>query len=392
MSRAVRDPAWGAWGRGGDGVALGGNTAAGVTVNSQSATALSTIYACLTARGEALLQMPVDQITTQGGTRREAASRSAWLDRPNVDMLWPQFIDQCVWSLDTDGNIFLAPTRDGLGRVVELWPLDPACVVVRRDTPGRPKTYEVDGVPFRGEMVHIALHVPPGAVRGLNPIIHCAESIGGAIAAQVFGSTWFGNSAMPSVVLEAPGNPTIDQQREMRGSWFRHHGGARRANLPGLLVGGVTAKVLNVSPEQSQFLETRRFNVADVCGIWHVPPEYIGFGADTSGIAYQNLGNLKLRMLQQSLMATMTVIEAALSELLPRPQRLKFNPDVWLRADVTTRYAAHQVAVQTFATPNERRILEDLPPIEGGDEPLWLAKQQSLPFEAESPAEEPIDD
>jgi len=364
IERAVRDPKWGAWGRGADiGDPLGGNTKSGVEVTVDTATAFTIAYSCITIRGETLQAMPVDQVTTQGGVSREVAVRARWLDQPNVDMLWPTFIDQLSWSLDTDGNLFIAVTRDPLGRVVELWPVDPCSVQVRRDRPGAPRQYLIDGVPYRGELLHAALHIPPGVVRGISPIMRNKEAIGGAIAAQTFGSTWFGNSAMPSIVINHPGQPTVDQQREMRSSWFRHHGGPARANLPGLLTGGATATVLSLSPEQSQFLETRRFSAVELCNIWKVPPQMLGFEMDS--LTYQNMDKVKLRLYQQGLLAPMALIEGLLSSLLPRPQKIKLNPDVWLRADLTSRYAAHQVGISAgFLTVNEARALENLPPID----------------------------
>jgi hypothetical protein len=62
-------------------------------------------------------------------------------------------------------------------------------------------------------------------------------------------------------------------------------------------------------------------------------------------------------------------LESAFSELLPRPQSVRFNPDEFLRADLGTRVKSQQIQIMSGTlTPNEAREIENREPYEGGDQ------------------------
>ena len=113
---------------------------------------------------------------------------------------------------------------------------------------------------------------------------------------------------------------------------------------------------------------SRMEQVAQVARIFRVPGYLIG--AKTGDTAtYTNAETAGLFFVTYTLMPWIARLEAAFSNLLPRPQFVKFDVDAFLRADTLSRLRAHQLAIMSgIKTPNECRSVENLEPYDGGDE------------------------
>lgn len=352
-TRAVRDPGWNGWAK--------GDPAPGMAVSTSNASQLLTVYGCITRIADVMATMPVDHFTSSGGQRREVTPKAAWLERPNPEASWESFVTQAMWSLLVDGNLFVAPIRNNLGRVVEVWVIDPTRVVFQR-LPGQPLVVLLDGRPFNGELLHLPAYVKPGEVRGVNPIENARVALGLGLSAQQFGAGFFENSALPSILLTAKDGMNDEQKQALREGWNRQHRG--RSGGVAVATGDIGVTTLTIAPEQAQFLETRRFSAAEIAAnLFHVPPDMVGVALEGSSLTYQNMETRWTEFVRSACQPWMTRIERALSwHLLPRPQYLKFNPDAYLRADTKTRYEAHRIAIESgLAKPSERRELEDLP-------------------------------
>lgn len=373
-ARTIRDPGWNLWGRGED-FPLGSNTSAGERVNHETALAMSAVYGCITLRAEALMSMPVEQFRSQGATR-QPMSRSKWLTRPNPEMpFWPMFASSLMWSNDTDGNVFVAPVRNEAQQVLEVWPLDPGSVEVRRGGDGK-REYWIGGQLFTGELIHLWQHARPGALRGINPILANKDMIANGLAAVKYASGIFSRAGIPSGVIQLNQPATSDQIKMIRENWLRVHGGSSKSMYPAVIANG-EYKTVSFDPETMQFLETRRMSAAEVCAIYHVNPAMLGFGDQSKAITYQNVETTWTDLIRRALMGPMALLEAALSSLLPSPQQMRFVPDVYLRPSTKERYETYQIAIAAgIMTVNEVRALENLPPVAGGELPTPTAPQE----------------
>jgi phage portal protein BeeE len=104
-----------------------------------------------------------------------------------------------------------------------------------------------------------------------------------------------------------------------------------------------------------------------------------------SSMTYQNVSQEWLAFIRFSMMQYLIIIEDALSDFLPGQSRAKFNLEAILRADTTTRYAAHASALQAgWMTKNEVRAIEDLPE-------LPEFEPQEAPVATEMPVEDPVE-
>ena len=100
------------------------------------------------------------------------------------------------------------------------------------------------------------------------------NAIGMAIACEEYGAKFFANGAAPGGVLEHPG--TIKDPQRVRESWQSTFGGSGNANKIAVLEEGMKYTPIGISPEQAQFLETRKFQINEIARIFRVPPHMVG--------------------------------------------------------------------------------------------------------------------
>ncbi len=99
-------------------------------------------------------------------------------------------------------------------------------------------------------------------------------------------------------MLEHPGKLNEDQARQIVDRFNENLAGPENANKTGILTGGTKLHALTIPPEDSQFLETRRFGVNEVARWFGLPPSRIG--GDRSSGTYANLSQDQLAFLLHS--------------------------------------------------------------------------------------------
>lgn len=363
-TRAIRDPAWNLWGQGAD-IGYGASSDAGMRVTQENSRQLLTVFGCQSLISDYVSMMPRD-VYRKSGEQRVPVTGPFWLtDKTNVETTPDEFILQSVISLLSDGNYFWTPFRNDRAQVLEVWCLDPCRVDVRREN--RQLRYYVDGVLYQGEMVHGRWFVPPGAVRGINPIEVARQAIGLGMAAQSFGAKFFANGSVPDVVITVPGDPTDEQMKALARSFQASHSG-RNSHLPAVVTNGGGISTLTIAPEHAQFLETRSFSAAEIAAqLYRVDPTWLGINQSGSSLTYSNTEQRGIDLVRWTLMPWMKRIERGITALLPRPQYMKLNADEFMRADLKGRYDAYAVGITSkFLLPDEARATEDLPPLPDG--------------------------
>jgi HK97 family phage portal protein len=219
----------------------------------------------------------------------------------------------------------------------------------------------------------------PGQLVGLSPIACAKQTIGLSLAAEQMGAQFFGTGATLSGLVEVPAGTRLDDDasERLRLQFTKKHGGISKSHAVGVLTGGATFRPLSVSPEEAQFLETRRYGAAEIANLYGVPVEFVGDGVKGAA-GYVTGVSMRFRMWYLSgLMPRMVRIETALSSLLPRPAYVKFNRNALLQMDPSERIAFYQAAqMGEWMTRNEIRALEEMNPLPDGDEPLHSVQWQ----------------
>nr|WP_268967734.1 phage portal protein [Zooshikella ganghwensis] len=159
----------------------------------------------------------------------------------------------------------------------------------------------------------------------------------------------------------------------MRNYWFKKHQGLENKHLPAVITGGGEFKETTLSPQDSQIIQTRKFQVCDIARIFGVPPHLVGETEKSTswgtGIEQQSIG-----FVQYTLRPHLTRIEQEVNRKLFRSDSFfaEFNVNGLLRGDIKGRNEAYRIALggnqePGWMTVNEVRKLDNLPPIEGGD-------------------------
>lgn len=333
------------------------NTSRVGTATSERGLQLTVSYACVRLRAETIAGLPMHAVEYDGA-KREIRDPSPWMERPNAETSPFELIEAWVGSIDVDGNAFSWVDLDNLGRVAEIWPLDPTKCAVKRD-PSKaavnrnPRRYEIDGqaVPElnvaakRSGIMHIKGFGGAARLRGINPVQWHMHALGLAIAAEEYGESFFVNGTVMQGVIETPGNPPIPKLREMRDSFAESHAGPRNAHKPGFLFGGAQWKQMQLPNDQAQFLETRRFQAEEVCRIWRVPPHKVGIldRATFSNIEHQGIEWANDGVAPYTQRITSAVLAYG---LMPMGQRLKFNLAGLSRGDLKAQAEAYAIGRQ----------------------------------------------
>ena len=216
------------------------------------------------------------------------------------------------------------------------------------------------------------LHIKALSMDGLignSPISMTKNTIGLALAAEEYGSKFFSNGAAPAGVLEHPG--TIKDVSKLRESWNQTFGGTGNAGKVAILEEGLHFKPISMSPQDSQLLETRQYQLNEIARIFRIPPHMLG---DLSKATFSNIEEMSLEFVKFTLAPWINRWEYALTDALltredQKKYEIRFNVDGLLRGDYKKRMEGYAVGINNgFMCPNDIRRLEgfDLIPDEKG--------------------------
>lgn len=363
-----------------------GGTTSGKPVTERTAMQMTAVYSCVRILAEAVAGLPLHlyEYTDNGGKEKAVKNPLYFLlhDEPNPEMTSFVFRETLMTHLLLWGNAYAQIIRNGKGEVVALYPLMPNRMAVDRDEMGQLyysyMTSKEEVPTMKGSMVKLypsdVLHIPGLGFDGLvgySPIAMAKNAIGMAIACEEYGAKFFANGAAPGGVLEHPG--TLKDPTRVRESWNATFGGSSNSSKVAVLEEGMKYTPISISPEQAQFLETRKFQINEIARIFRVPPHMVG---DLEKSSFSNIEQQSLEFVKYTLDPWVSRWEQAMvrSLLSPSDKRkyfIKFNVDGLLRGDYQSRMSGYATARQNgWMSANDIRELENLDRISaelGGD-------------------------
>ena len=374
-----------------------GSTTAGKVVTERSAMQMTAVYACVRILSEAIAGLPLHlyRYNNDGG-KEKAIDHPLYMllhDEPNSEMSSFVFRETLMTHLLLWGNAYAQIIRNGRGDVVALYPLMPNKMSVNRDAKGElyyqyTRSFDEAGV-IRDEKTILkpwdVLHIPGLGFDGLvgySPIAMAKNAIGLSMATEEYGAKFFANGAAPSGVLEHPS--TIKDPQRVRDAWMSQFGGSENSGKVAILEEGMKYTPISISPEQAQFLETRKFQINEIARIFRVPPHML---ADLEKSSFSNIEQQSLEFVKYTLDPWVIRWEQSIHRSLLDPEEkkryfVKFNVEGLLRGDYASRMSGYATARQNgWMSANDIRELENLdriPPEEGGD--LYLINGNMLPM------------
>lgn len=352
-----------------------GSSNAGKSVTARTAIQVFVVYACVRVIAETIASLPfgVYEETDAGSVKAiEHPLYRILHDEPNPEMTSFIWRETTLTHLLLWGNAYSQIIRSGRGKIIGLYPLLPDRMEVDRDSSGiLIYTYTTSAgvnVKLRPEDV---LHIPGlgfDGVMGYSPIAVERNAIGLGIAAEEFGSKFFSNGATPSGILTHPN--TVKNPKALRESWMEAYGGSSNANRVAILEEGMTFTRISVPNNDAQFLETRRFQVEEICRIYRIPPHMIG---DLERATFSNIEHQSISFAVHTIRPWLVRIEQIINKALFTEKEkghffARFNLDGLMRGDYKSRMEGYAIARQNgWMSSNDIRALENQNPISDED-------------------------
>lgn len=361
-----------------------------VAIELDSVLTFGAVFACIrliaTDIGKMRIKL-VQQDSNDIWRETESNAFSPVLRKPNPVQTRIKFVEHWIQSKLQFGNTYVLKSRDNRGVVKSMLVLDPTRVQtlisdsgevfyrLRMDNLAKVPSAEIT-VPAT-EIIHDVHMTPEHPLVGVSPIGACGLAATQGLKIQQNSTKQFTNMSRPAGILTAPGAISDPTAARLKASWEANYGGDNFGKTA-VLGDGLEYKPVAVNAVDSQLIEQLRWTSEDVCRAFGVPAYKIGVGPMP---AFNNVESLERSYYSQCLQELIECVEILLDEGLELPNRYgcEFDLTQLLRMDTASRYAAHGEAIKAgWKAPNEVRKDEDLPPVEGGDEP-WL-QQQNWPL------------
>lgn len=304
------------------------------------------------------------------------------LERPSVMMDRFQFIEQLIQNTFIRGNAYIIQYR----RAGDTYRLK---LISKNE---KPDIYEVRGKIWykfpsitdavkAEDVIHIRTFSKDGEF-GVNPLVLFKETFATAISQTDYVSSFFGNGAHLSGVLETDKVVTTAQEESILTSFNTKNTGMGNVGKVAMLQAGLKYKPISVSPKETEFIPVRRANIADVSNITGVPVPLL---ADLERATFSNIENLNQQFVDYTLRIWCKRIETQFNHKLfyndpPNLYFVRFNLNALVRGDMVARTAYYVAARQNgWMSANDVRELENMNPVEGLDEyghPLMDNNQQ----------------
>lgn len=274
----------------------------------------------------------------------------------------------------TWGNFYAEKVYNGFGEIVELWPITPNRVRVEIQNGQLIYKIIVDNVEYiftREKILHI-----PGlgfdGFQGYSVIALARKSLGLGMALDTFASLYFGNGTHPGAIVKHPGQLSAIGHSNLKQSLSEIYSGLGQSHKLMLLEEGMSIEKIGIPPEDSQFLESRQFQIPEVARWFNLPPHKL---KDLSRSSFSNIESEQISFVTDSILPWLIRLEQnySLQLLTPIQKKQEFffrhNVDGLMRGNAKDRSEYYRTMFNIGAmSQNDIREKENWDSIEGGDE------------------------
>jgi HK97 family phage portal protein len=347
------------------------------------------VYACVTLIAGDIGKLGLRLTELQHGiwTETESPAFSPVFRKPNHYQTRKQFIESWCICKQMHGNVYVLKIRDNRNMVKALYILDPQKVqplvadngdvfyalhkdnisALDRDFPAVPAS----------EIIHDRMNCLFHPLVGIPPLYAGALAIKQGLNMQNNSEKFFGNMAMPSGMLTAPGAISNEVAARLKTEWQTKYGGE---NLGKVAVAGdgLEFKQFTMTAVDSQLIDQLKWSDEKICSVFKVPPYKVGVGPMPT---YDNAEVLDRIYYSGCLQTLIESIEEVLDDglRLPTSYRTEFDLDDLMRMDTRLKMNTAAEGVQSgIMSPNEGRRRFSLLPVAGGDTPYLQVQNYSL--------------
>lgn len=369
----------------------------GESITAENALALPVFWRCVGLLSTVIAGCPIKTYKDPG----KELLHPRILDSNNPNTTYTQFElwELAVVHIATWGNAYIrkirgpGPTGPTSGPIVDLVPIYPSRVKVGLDAEGNkifnvkqinPQTGHIDAnkpdiILTTFEVMHLCGMGIDG-VRGLSMVEMAQRTIGTAISGDRLAARFYRNGTMLGGVINVKAPLARQGQADaIRMKWMQKHGGVGHAAEVAVLDAETTFQPLTIPPDQLQFLQSRRWETTEIARWFGIPPHLVGdVEKSTSwgtGIEQQNVGFIDYTISGYTNRFGQRIGRELVAA---RNQYCEFDLNRLMRGSMTERFQAYAIAIQWgWLTRNEARIRENMPTIDGLDEPLTPLNMQA---------------
>lgn len=323
----------------------GGQASPGDSVSEAQAMKFITVFSCVRVLAEGVGALPLFVYKKRPGGGKDKVDTHPVFellhDKPNNEMTSQSWREAQVGQLATSGNCYSALTVNRRGQVSDIYPIPWDECLPKRNLVTNAIEYQVagDGI-YPAERI---FHVPGfgfDGIIGYSPIRMAAEAVSMGMSASQFTSHFYKNGMNIGGVLEHPqalSEPAYTRLKE----WMDEKGvGLGNSWKPMILEEGMKFSRIPMPFVDAQFIETRKLNRDEICGLFRVPPHMI---ANLERSTNNNIEHQGIEFVMHTLMPYLTRIEQTANWKLFTPAErkagyyVKFNADGILRGDYKSR-------------------------------------------------------
>ncbi len=371
-------------GYGGIGALLFGG---GGTYTTDKAMLLSTVYRCVSLIADSVAMLPFEPYKTDSkGYKKKYIKHPSYhvLNcEPNQRMTRFTFIKLLVSSMLLRGNGYAYIVREPNGDVKELIYLPSEYVtIVPPKYIYQPVSYKVVGFEFdvaSSDMIHLLNYTYDG-VGGISTLSFARETLKLSSNSEEHANNFFSGGCNVGGILTVNSTLNARQKQDIKDSWnktFNSNNGT--SNGLAVLEGSMSYQPISVNAKDAQLLETRQYNVIDICRFFNVSPIK---AFDLSHANYSSSESANLSFLSETLQPILEKIELEFRRKLFQEHTniiVKFDISELLKTDKQSQAEYYQkMILNGVMSINEVRKQLDLLPVEGGDTNIAPANMLSL--------------
>lgn len=358
-------------------------TSKGYPVSAKTALRVSAVIRCVDVVAKTMASLPLNLYQDKNGDREKAVNHPLYklLYRlPNPETTAYEFWHMYIFNLMLTTGAYAKIKRDRNGFIRQIWNIPTHNVALHRNSVNLERYIDVydDKNGFMETLREGEFMFTP-ALRFTNttypedPIKIAADVLGLTMALNGYAKDFFENGTNLGGFVETPAGISDKAYERFKESWQETYSGVKNQHKIGFLEDGAKFNSLGKNPSDSQALESRKFEVTEICRMLGVPPHKV-FDlerATFSNIEQQNIEYVQESITPMSVRIEQTIYKDALTSTEQGIFYAKFNQNALLRGDIAARTTYYHNARQDgWMCPDDIRDLEDmnkLPEGQGGD-------------------------
>ena len=351
----------------------GAQSISGENVTEATAFTYSAFWNAITLISGTTASLPLNLMQKQDKTRRIADEKRVYTvmhDQANPWMTAMAFRETMMSHILTWGNGYAEIVRNGFGEIIALWPISPDRITKMEMKDGE-LIYTIQ-VPL-SEQVTLPraqiLHIPGlgyDGYQGYSVVAMARKSIGLGMAMETFGARYFGAGTHPDLILSHPNALSEPARKNIKDSFIEYNSGLSQSHRLMLLEEAMTVEKIGIPPNESQFLESRVFEVSEIARWFNLPPHKL---KDLSKSSFNNIESEQISFVTDSILPWLIRLEQnyKMQLLTPREQKELFYwhhvVEGLLRGNAKDRALYYKIMRNIGAiTANEVRAKENMDP------------------------------